>query len=531
MTLFGGNAGGTRRGGPPAPERRGAFRARASAQRVRLAAAAAVVALMAATGRGSSQPTPTTDARSAGAREIDAAALDAAVHKLDDDVRGLGGQLGAAVVDVDSGRLLAASGEHKPLNPASNEKLVTAALVLSKLGPAHRFATGLYGARQGDAVTELVIRGDGDPSLGAAHLWSLAHALYDAGVRRVGSVLVDQSAFDDKFVPPGFEAQPHEWAAFRAPVSAVALESNTITVVVRPQKKGSDAAAAVEPAGFVELSGTIRTTGRGDPEGVSVDLEPRGGRLVAKLGGHVPEGGRPVRIVRRVDDPRLYAGYVLGGALRSVGIATGNEVRLGGEAQKSLLAVHRSEPVGELLTALGKESDNFYAETLFKAVAAKEKGKPGRTEAAAELARAYLESLGALDTGVAIRNGSGLFDGARTTAAALTALLRASYRDPAIGPEYVAQLSIGGVDGTLKSRLRRWGKLRVVRAKTGTLEGVASLSGYVLGPPGRGAVAFALIVNGVAGKLGEARVSMDRVVDAIATQLHGARRGSPASVE
>ncbi len=248
-------------------------------------------------------------------------------------------------------------------------------------------------------------------------------------------------------------------------------------------------------------------------------LDPHGARLSARLGGSLPEGGRVVRLARRVDDPRKLAGHALRVVLRQVGIEVSGEVKLGGAAQKALLVSHRSASLGELLWALGKESDNFYAEMVFQAIGARAKGRPASAEAAAVAVQRVLEDLGAAEPGVVVKNGSGLFDADRTTAAATTTLLRAMLRDPYAGSEYVAQLSIGGVDGTLRHRFHDWEATRAVRAKTGTLDAVAALSGYVLAPPGRTPVAFSVLVNGIPGKATAARESMDQVVDAIAREV------------
>ena len=250
-----------------------------------------------------------------------------------------------------------------------------------------------------------------------------------------------------------------------------------------------------------------------------VGPEPRGARLSARLGGSVPEGGRLVRVARRVDDPRLLAGYALRAVLRQVGVEVSGEPKLGGAAQLGLLASHRSASLAELLGALGKESDNFYAEMVFKAIGARAQGRPASADAGAEAVRRAIAELGVSDPGLSIKNGSGLFDADRTTAAATTALLRAMLRDPHAGPEFVSQLSVGGVDGTLRHRFREWEATRAVRAKTGTLDAVAALSGYVLAPPGRGPVAFSVLVNGIPGKVSAARQSMDRVVEAIALEV------------
>ncbi len=405
------------------------------------------------------------------------------------------------------------------MNPASNAKLLTAAAALRVLGGEHRFLTGLYGRVDSDAIDELVLRGDGDPSLRTPDLWAMASELRAAGVRRVRAIAVDQSFFDEHYVPPAFEQQPGEWAPFRAPVAAVSLNENTVLFSVRAAKEGIDASVDVDPPGFVDLTGSVATSRAGDPEKLLVGLDPHGSRLGGRLGGSVPEGSRLVRLARRVDDPRLLAGYALRTVLRQVGIEVGAEVKLGGVGQQALLVSHRSPSLGELLMALGKESDNFYAEMVFRAIGAKGKGRPASAEAGADTVRRAVEEIGVTEAGLVIKNGSGLFDADRTTPAATTALLRAMQRDPRGGPEYLAQLSIGGVDGTLRHRFREWEATRAVRAKTGTLDAVAALSGYVLAPPGRSPVAFCVLLNGIPGKGNAARTSIDRVVDAIAREV------------
>jgi serine-type D-Ala-D-Ala carboxypeptidase/endopeptidase (penicillin-binding protein 4) len=493
---------------------------------IRLAPAFAALlglATLARLGASQPEPKPTASASVAAAPSlrpsIDTAPIDAAIKKLAADVKGWSGTVGVSVIDVSSGVTLAASSEHALLNPASNAKLATAAASIRLLGPQHRFLTGLYGKINGDSVDELVLRGDGDPSLATRDLWAMAADLRAAGVRRVRSILVDQAWFDDAYVPPAFEQQPAEWAPFRAPIAAVSLNENTVLFQIRPAKEGTDALVDVDPPGFVDLSGSVGTSKKADPEKVILGLEAKGARLTGKLGGTLPEGSRLLRVAKRVDDPRLLAGYALRAVLKQLGADVPAEVKAGGAKQKALLVAHRSDELAQLAFALGKESDNFYAEMLFKAIGAQAKGRPATTDAAAAAVTSYLESVGALEPGVVVKNGSGLFDANRVTPASTTALLRGAYRDPRVGPDFLAQLSIGGVDGTMRSRFREWSKPRAIRAKTGTLDAVAALSGYVLPPPGRAPIAFSLLVNGIPGKVSAARASMDDVVKAIAAEL------------
>ena len=132
----------------------------------------------------------------------------------------------------------------------------------------------------------------------------------------------------------------------------------------------------------------------------------------------------------------------------------------------------------------------------------------------------WLEKIGASDPGVVIKNGSGLFDANRVTAWSTAQLLRWAWRDPAIQPEYVAQLSVGGVDGTLHKRFKGELTRRHVRAKTGTLDDVIALSGYLLRDDGKGPIAFAIFFNHVGGKQDGARHAADRLVDLVAALGH-----------
>ncbi len=427
-----------------------------------------------------------------------------------------GGHLGVAILDVGSGELLAAQNDHRPLNPASTAKLFTAAAALSVLHGSYRFETGLYGDTNGSTATKLVLRGHGDPSLATQDLWDMVQDLKRLGVKRVeGDVLVDQRFFDESFVPPAFEQQPNEWAYFRAPVSALALNGNTVRMMVRPTAAESPAQVAFDPPGFVDIDGAVKTAAEGTPQSVRLELSPNGSRLTAHVGGVIAEKDRPIGFTRRCDDPRLLAGYAFKALLHSAGIAVEGTVQLGGEAAKSLLVLHRSRPLSQLVAELGKDSDNFYAEMIMKTLGAEQKGRPGKSVDGADIVVKYLRETGAFEEGMVIKNGSGLFDANRVTAAATVRLLRAAYRDPAISSEFVAQLAVGGVDGTLHKRFRELKDKRILRAKTGTLEATTALSGYVLGPPGKPPVAFAIMVNDIAGKVAGTRAAMDKLIDAI----------------
>ncbi|MBM4359060.1 MAG: D-alanyl-D-alanine carboxypeptidase/D-alanyl-D-alanine-endopeptidase [Deltaproteobacteria bacterium] len=439
-----------------------------------------------------------------------------AVETLHKAVRHYGGQLGISVVDLKSDRVVAARDVELALNPASNAKLLTAWAALKALGAQHRYFTGLYGKIRDDRVDTLVLRGDGDPQLEHQHLYEMAAQLRLAGVRMIGDVVVDQSRFDERQDPPAYDQQPHEWASFRAPIAAVSVDGNTVHVTVFPAAAGQVARSRATPPSAVDLVGSVGTTAANSAETVRLDVFPlREGRLRASISGTVAASSPPVTVWRRIGDPTWLAGHALSDICRELDITVHGKVRRGHPMPQDLLASHRSRPLGEIVQALGKDSDNFKAEMIFKGLA------PATAPASFEAARARLFELlteARIDaTGVKMTNGSGLFDADRMSAAFITSLLTAASRDPAIAPEFISQLAIGGVDGTLRNRFGELSKTRSIRAKSGTLRAVSTLSGFVMGTDGAPRVAFSILVNDVVDASTELRQEIDAVVSAAAS--------------
>jgi D-alanyl-D-alanine carboxypeptidase/D-alanyl-D-alanine-endopeptidase (penicillin-binding protein 4) len=452
--------------------------------------------------------------------------LEAAVRALVHDRTLKDAQVGVVIMDAETGAVLAEANPHAVLNPASNAKLYTAAAALALLHGSHRYQTTLSGTVKNGATAGLMLRGHGDPSLRSEDLWQMVQELRAHGIKRIeGDIVVDQKFFDEQTTPPAFEQQPSEWASFRAPVSAVALNGNTVTLTVRPTTAGQPASVSFDPPGFVDADGTIRT-GEEGADNVVLDLAPAGKRLSAKISGTVGADSKLVRYTRRVDDPRLLAGYALKAILEDAGFKLSGEVKLGTLEKATVIARHESEPLSTLLYALGKNSDNFYAEMIFKSISAEVKARPAKSQESAETVMGWLAKNDLGDAGLVIKNGSGLFDSNRVTAFSVAKLLRHAWQDSVMQTEFVTQLAIGGVDGTLHKRFHDTRLRRAVRAKTGTLDDAIALSGYVLGPPGKHTIAFSVLFNHVAGHAASARSAADKLVDLVYDRQWQSERSS-----
>jgi D-alanyl-D-alanine carboxypeptidase/D-alanyl-D-alanine-endopeptidase (penicillin-binding protein 4) len=429
-----------------------------------------------------------------------------------------GARVSVVVMEAGSGRVLYERDPDAALNPASDTKLLTASTALAVLGPDRRFTTGLYGAQSGDVVTgALVLRGDGDPSLATGDLYALARELVESGVRRVdGDLVVDDTALGSEHLPPAFEQQPGESAPFRASVGAVSIDENVLTVRVRPGAIGGPAIVSAEPRGFVEVEGAPVTSSGAT---ASVDIEVTtlpDGRARARVSGTFPSSTRSAAYRRRLDHPSLAAGWAMRSALEDLGVRVTGTVRVGAAPRDlAALATHRSNALSALLYEVGKESNNFYAEMTLLAIGAEGATGPVTFQRGTERVLDWCRQAGVNTRGLVLRNGSGLYDANRVSARQLAQVLRANWRRPAVRDEFVAQLAVGGGDGTLRHRLHIAGAERMVRAKTGTLDDVIALSGYVLAPDPARTLVFSFLANGVRGRAPATRQLADQIVTAL----------------
>jgi D-alanyl-D-alanine carboxypeptidase/D-alanyl-D-alanine-endopeptidase (penicillin-binding protein 4) len=429
---------------------------------------------------------------------------------------GLGDGIGIHVVRLHDAEELYRNRPERPRNPASNQKLLTSAAALRRLGPTFRATTKVEGTIENGHVAELVIRPSGDPSLGYAQLAALAEGVRLRGVDTVDRIVIDDGYFDDQILPPAFDQQPKESAAFRAAITAFAVNRNSYVVHVGPGPEiDGPGRVRVLADDYVQIENRTVTTAGGPPTPRIDDQLTEDGHLAVAVDGAIPRQVRTLYYRRRVPDPKVYAASLLVRALKKAGVGGALAVEYGLVAgNQPLIADMQSPPLSKLLYSVGKWSDNFTAEMLLKIMGAQANG-PGSSARGVTVVREELTKMGVDTEGLVMVNGSGLFDGNQVAPRHVTETLVAAYRDPAIRAEYVAHLAVAGSDGTLKSRLEDLPRPRMVRAKTGTLRDVIALSGYVLGEP-ESSVAFSFLANGIAGKQADAKKLADDIVMALA---------------
>ncbi|MBZ5714439.1 D-alanyl-D-alanine carboxypeptidase/D-alanyl-D-alanine endopeptidase [Nannocystis pusilla] len=409
-------------------------------------------------------------------------------------------RVGLLVVDMATGARLYEKNPDLGLNPASNIKLVTTAAALSLLGPEHRYVTRVYakkGALKGHTVDgDLFLKGGGDPSLVTADLYQLASDLRALGVTKVtGGLVLDSTAYDRDELPPLFD-QKDELASFRAPGGATAVNFGTYVVLARPGPgEGDPAIVAIDPpVPSLKLKANTATTASGARNQLKLAIGTnKDGVVEIAVDGTIGKDAAPAEYRYPVAKPAEYAGEVFRLVLKQRGVSLGRSaVKFEAVPEDSeRLALVRSEPLSVLVRSVNKLSNNYVAEHILKSL---DDHAPATFAGGLARVRTWLEGLGVGVDGFVYKNGSGLYDANRISAAQLVQLLIAVHRDFRFGADFLASLPIAGVDGTLRSRMQEGRAARFVRAKTGSLDGVSTLSGYA-GAVGRPPLAFAILFN------------------------------------
>lgn len=453
------------------------------------------------------------------------------------------GAIGVHAIQLRSGKLLYERNPAKLFTPASNTKLFSTALALTRLGPAHRLTTRLYAdapagqtpagqtpaGQNGVVPGDLRLYGGGDPSMSdraipyqkdspaadpLAAIEEFAQAAVTAGVREIaGDVVGDDTAYLWEPYPPGWSSDDAVWE-YGAPVSALTLNHGVTRVTVRGGKTEGDAASiSVWPAvEYFTFANHVRTVASGEQR-VIVDRTP-GSREVLITGTIL--AGKAVAHELAVDDPALFTATALYEALLRRGIVVhGRPVarhRDPGEMPRAAAGVvlfeRQSPPLLELLRVIDKVSQNLWAELMLREVG-RARASDGSRKAGLDELKAFLAEIGVTKESYVFEDASGLSRLTLVSPDALTRLLRFMYLSPQ-SENWRALLPVAGVDGTLGKRFNGAAAAKGIAAKTGSLSHVNSLAGYADSAT-YGEVAFSIIVNHTNGPASEVRAAIDKI--------------------
>ncbi len=392
--------------------------------------------------------------------------------------------LGIAVKDLRTGETVFEHYGERPLNPASNHKLLTATAAMTLLGADYRFETTVL--RDGDT---LILRGGGDPSLQVEDVQALAAEVDATGITRI---VVDDTMFSEQTFGPGYDPAGPGFS-YMAPSGALSVQYNTVVIGVHGDRVQLD-----PPCDHLAVE-------RGRTQGpMNVTTRKVGTRTVVHVDGRTRGA---FRIRRRIADPSRFTASVFARALGHADLP----VEIGRTPKSAtVLARHRSAPLPEVLGSALKFSNNFTTEQVLRTLGHRATDAPGDWDNGTAVLRAFWAATGQDADDITFENASGLSRRGRVTPHAMVELVSLWAQDER-AEAVMDALPVAGREGTLRRRLRR--SRGRVRAKTGTLSDATGLTGVVTDAHGDPRYAFSVLVG--TERVGAAKRFQDRVVMAL----------------
>lgn len=413
--------------------------------------------------------------------------------------------LGIVVVDLSSGETLYRRNADRLFIPASNMKLFSEAATLMALGPDYRFknqlSTSAGQLQQGVLHGNLYLRLSGDPSFTRNDLRTLFSTLKEWNITAIqGDIYIDSSLAGVNAYPPGWLTSDLSYS-YGAPIAPLMLDSNRLTVTVNPAAKAGDSAIVEvegDNEGGIIINNQAKTAANTKGCGVGFSLDNENHLTVR---GCVGLGQWAVQQRLAIKNPLMYAQGTIKNQLAKANIAFSGQVQLGKAPEGSLLiASEYSRPVSQLMADTLKPSDNLYADSLYLHTAAKINGSSVNWNEAQPVIKKFLQEQTGIDLQKStFTDGSGLSRYNLVTPEQTISLLKFLYQRFPLSYEYIAALPISGRDGTLQKRFKTPAQQGFVRAKTGTMTGMNSLSGYLFSANGH-TLAFAMYINRLPGK-------------------------------
>ncbi|MBY7145113.1 D-alanyl-D-alanine carboxypeptidase/D-alanyl-D-alanine-endopeptidase [Virgibacillus sp. NKC19-3] len=435
-------------------------------------------------------------------------ALEEKMDAILDDERLDGAVGGVSVRQADTGDMLYSRDGDTRLHPASNMKLLTGAAAMETLGKEYQFSTEVWtdGQLRGDVLQgNVYLKGKGDPTLLKEDLDQFAKDLKDQGIHKIqGNVIADDSWYDDVRLSEDLNWSDEPFHT-GAQVSALTLspdkdyDAGTVIVEVSADADAEQAEIQITPeTDYVTVVNNTEMVADTEDKDISIEREHGSNTIIVE--GEMPASGSDYRSWASVWEPTGYALNVFKQSLEENGVTFAGNSKLGTGVTPedvSLVTSKKSMPIEELFIPFMKLSNNGHGEILTK-----EMGKVARDEGSwdkgLEVIEDTLVEFGMDGDTIMLRDGSGMSHKNMIPANDLTQMLYA-IQDKDWFPAFEYSLPVAGdperlVGGTLRDRMTEGPARGNVVAKTGSLTGVSTLSGYVTAADGERLI-FAVMIN------------------------------------
>lgn len=438
--------------------------------------------------------------------------------------------IGIYIESLKSGDIIYRKNEHKLFIPASNMKLFTTFAALKSLKPDYKIETQFYTNGQiSDSILQgdLYIKGFGDPSISGrfydddfyAVFQQWRDSLKSLGIARIsGSIIGDDSYFQTRGLGYGWQWDDEPFW-YSAQMSALSFNDNCVDISITPaENPGEKPKIQLMPdSKYLTVRNDAVTISPDSQNSLFVTRERFENTLL--FSGGIPSGKNASKTYISVLNPSLYFCTALTEYFNKNGIKVDANPLVISEpgkldySNKQKLFTNYSPEMKELIKVVNKNSQNFYAEQLLLSMAAKFT-KKSNSRSGAKYVTNLMGSLGIPEAEFVMYDGSGLSRVNMISPNAVATLLRSAYRSDYF-EEYWDSLPIAGVDGTLKRRMQGMSAVSKVRAKTGYVQHVRSLSGYAETLDGEYFL-FSILVNDYTVPTSAINLLQDRICERLA---------------
>lgn len=404
--------------------------------------------------------------------------------------------LSVQVTDLDTGKSVLAFNPDTPRNPASTMKLITTLVALDLLGPSYRWKTEVYALGEidnGRLDGDLLIKGYGDPYLVTERVWQMLRNLRQAGVREIGGdLLIDDSYFEVRPQHPGeFDRQPLR--AYNVGPNALLMNFKVVRYWFEPDLPANGVRVEVDPPiknlRVENRLSLVNASCGGYQRGISITPNDSFDTMI--LDGRFPSRCRRYAMDRTALDHNAFA-YGLVAALweESGGTLEGSWRVAAAPEDAEPLLTFPSLALAEIIARVNKHSNNVMARQLLYTLAAETFGAPGTEQGGRAVIEDWLSKKAPESGPIQLDNGAGLSRQVRISASDFATILEFAWRQPYM-PEFAASMAVSGHDGTLRRRFDDAVLTGQAHLKTGSLDHVSAIAGYMQSRAGR---RFAVVV-------------------------------------
>jgi D-alanyl-D-alanine carboxypeptidase/D-alanyl-D-alanine-endopeptidase (penicillin-binding protein 4) len=398
--------------------------------------------------------------------------------------------LSVHVQDVDSGEVVLSWKDDLPRNPASTMKLLTTLVGLDTLGANYRWTTDVFALGEledGRLDGDLLIRGGGDPFLVTERVWQMLRLVRQAGIHAIdGNLLLDDSYFEvPAHDPAEFDRQPLR--AYNVGPNALLMNFKVVRYWFEPDHDRNAVRVWVDPP-LENLRVENRLALRrgycgGYQRGITITANEAIDKMI--FSGRFPTGCKSYAMDRTALSHNEFA-Y---GLFMSVWRESGGEFKGGWMNAKTPedaepIVSFKSLPLAEIISRVNKNSNNVMARHILYTLSAEVLGAPGTESGGRKVMEDWLADTGIEFPTLQLDNGAGLSRDARVSAREFGALLELAWRKPYM-PEYLASMAVSGLDGTLRRKFDDEKLTGQAHLKTGSLDHVSAIAGYLQAKSGR----------------------------------------------